>query len=187
MSAKSALIVLAALAAIASIPVRADDLATPPAMLSGIYGRGADTNEFGFQYLWKPSCDCAIFRKLNLEPLWGVSVAYWQGLQPNNAYPYLWDFGGHGYLRYVWHPDLAFAPFVEIGLGVHALTENRINNNRELGTWFQFGSRVGVGVAFDPKRHTEVVGFIEHISNARIAEPNDGITFLGAEFRFALP
>jgi hypothetical protein len=32
----------------------------------------------------------------------------------------------------------------------------------------------------------EIVAFIERVSNARIATPNDGITYGGAEVRFKL-
>ena len=74
----------------------------------------------------------------------------------------------------------------EIALGVHLLSHTKFNTNRDFGTVFQFGSRAGIGAAFDAARRYEVVLYIEHISNASLASPNDGITFKGIEFRVGL-
>lgn len=96
--------------------------------------------------------------------------------------------GAHGLLRHDWHPgEITFSPFVEGGFGVHALSESRINNQRDFGTRLQFGERIGVGVAFDHPRRFELIAYIEHVSNARLAYPNDGITFRGIEIRAAFP
>jgi hypothetical protein len=181
------LVLAAACAFVVAGPAAADPSAGPP-LLSPYYARGANTNVYGLQYLWRPSCQCEFFTRYRLEPRLGLNVAYWDGQQPDNAHPSLWDFGAHGYLQHFWHPaNVAFEPYVEVGLGVHALSHTRINNNREFGTWFQFGSRIGLGLAFDTARRIEVQAFIEHISNASLASPNDGITLKGVELRVAFP
>ena len=170
-----------------SAPAIAADAPSQPAQVSGYWGRGANTNVYGAEYLWRPRCECEFLKRHNLEPRLAVNVSYWEGLQPDNAHPSLWDFGTHGYLRYFWHPTGPVEPFVELGLGIHALTEDRINNNREFGTWFQLGSRIGGGFAFDAGRRVEVLAYIEHISNAHLASPNDGITIKGVQLRVAIP
>jgi hypothetical protein len=97
--------VFAASAAIAA------DTAPALAFAAPYYARGANTNVYGVEYVWKPSCECAFFSRYGLEPRWGVNVAYWDGQQPDNQHPSLWDLGAHGYLRYFWHPDASFEPY----------------------------------------------------------------------------
>jgi hypothetical protein len=179
---------LAAAAAVAvAPPATAADSAAQAPLASAYYGRGADTNVYGVEGVFRQPCACEFLTRHGLEPRLAVNVAYWDGQQPDNAHPSLWDFGAHGYLRYFWHPPIAAQPFVEVGLGVHALTRDQINNNREFGTWFQFGSRIGGGFAFDAAHHVELLAYIEHISNASLASPNDGITIKGIQLRVALP
>jgi len=187
MSKRFALLLAGILATGFSLDAAAENSASDRTMASIYYGRGADTNGYGLQGLWRWPCECAWLTQHGLEPLIGVNVAYWDGQQPDNPYPHLWDFGAHGYLRYFWHPNTSFDPMVEVGLGIHALTEQHLNTNRDFGTWFQFGSRIGAGFAFNTPRRVEVVAFIEHISNAKLAQPNDGITFRGIEIRVAFP
>jgi opacity protein-like surface antigen len=177
----------ATLAALIAGPAVAAETAPEPAFVAPYYARGANTNVYGLQYLWKPTCECEWLKRHRLEPRLGVNFSYWDGQQPDNQHPSLWEFGTHGYLRHFWHPDAGFEPYVELGLGIHALTHTRINNNREFGTWFQFGSRIGLGLAFDAGRRWELQAFLEHISNASLASPNDGITLKGIELRVALP
>ena len=57
----------------------------------------------------------------------------------------------------------------------HILTSTSIGN-RNLGTSYLFGSDVGVGYRFDRKGF-EIGYRFQHISNAGIKEPNDGINF----------
>jgi Lipid A 3-O-deacylase (PagL) len=175
----------AAAFAVATAATAAESASQP--LASAYYGRGANTNVYGVEWMFRQPCACEFLTRHNLEPRLAVNVAYWDGQQPDNAHPSLWDFGAHGYFRYFWHPPIAAAPFVEVGLGVHALTRDQINNNREFGTWFQFGSRIGGGFAFDASRRTELLAYIEHISNASLASPNDGITIKGIQVRVALP
>lgn len=185
---RPALRILAALAIAAPATAAAGDADTAPAFIAPYYARGANTDVYALQYLWRPSCECGFFTRYGLEPRWGVNASYWDGQQPDNRHPSLWELGAHGYLRHFWHPaNAGFEPYVEAGLGVHALTQTAINNNREFGTRFQFGSRIGFGFAFDTARRIEVQAFIEHISNASLASPNDGITLKGIELRVALP
>ena len=167
-------------------PLHAQGSETDPGMGTFFYARGADSNSYGLRYFFKPPCECEFLTRYNLDPRLGVSVAYWQGLQPDNPHPTMWDVGGHGFLRYFWHPDLPFQPFAEVALGIHLLSSTQFNTNRDFGTHFQFGSRAGIGAALDAARRYEVVLYIEHISNASLASPNDGITFKGIEFRMAL-
>jgi hypothetical protein len=78
-------------------------------------------------------------------------------------------------------------PFVELGVGVHLLSHTRINNDRNLATAFQFGENAGTGIAFGEHRRFEFGVYVQHESNARIKQPNNGLTYFGAVLRMALP
>ena len=84
--------------------------------------------------------------------------------------------------------DLGFTPvfrlrsgvsrfYFEGGIGGHFLSKTRINNGRALGSSFQFGDHVGFGWNFGDKDHYELGYRFQHLSNADLADPNDGINF----------
>ncbi len=72
--------------------------------------------------------------------------------------------------------------YVEGGAGIHLLSHTRIDE-RVFSTSFQFGELLGAGVNFGDREQYSIGVRIQHISNGRIKEPNDGITF--GEIRFA--
>ncbi len=78
-------------------------------------------------------------------------------------------------------------PYVEAGVGVHLLSHTRINNDRVLSTAFQFGENAGAGIAFGEHHRFEFGVYVQHESNARIKEPNNGLTYLGGVLRVAFP
>ena len=82
--------------------------------------------------------------------------------------------------------DSAVSPFIELGTGVQLVSKTTINANRFLGGAFQFGSRIGAGVAWGAPRRYEVLTFLEHVSNADISHPNDGATYIAIQFRVGL-
>ena len=77
--------------------------------------------------------------------------------------------------------------FVDGGVGVNLLTATRINDQRVFSTAFQFGEQIGAGVAFGPGGRHELAAYLQHVSNARIKEPNCGLTYTGVTLRVALP
>ena len=68
----------------------------------------------------------------------------------------------------------AWSSFAELGVGVHLLSETRIAD-LDLSSNLQFGSLIGFGVSFGEMRRFELGYRFQHISNAGIEEPNDGI------------
>ena len=76
------------------------------------------------------------------------------------------------------------AVYAEIGVGVHLLSATRINEQREFGSALQFGEQGGAGFIFGAGRY-ELGVYVQHISNGRIKEPNDGITYVAGVLRAA--
>lgn len=67
--------------------------------------------------------------------------------------------------------------YVEIGAGVHYLSET-VLANRQFGSNWQFGERLAVGSL--PAGRIGWRVWLEHVSNGGFATSNNGVTFLGA-------
>lgn len=66
------------------------------------------------------------------------------------------------------------SPFAEAGIGTHLLSETRLADQK-FSTLFQFGSLIGLGVGFGKHGQYELSYRFQHISNADIKTPNDGL------------
>ncbi len=79
-------------------------------------------------------------------------------------------------LRVEW-PRGDHMTFVDAGIGGHLLSHTSLQGGPNFGTAFQFGEWIGTGLRFGPGMAYEVGLRVEHLSNADIKLPNDGITF----------
>jgi hypothetical protein len=66
------------------------------------------------------------------------------------------------------------SPFVDAGIGAHLLTETSLAD-KGYSTAFQFGSLIGIGLGFGKHGQYELGYRFQHISNAGIKSPNDGL------------
>ena len=66
------------------------------------------------------------------------------------------------------------SPFAEAGIGLHLLSETRLGN-RAFSTAMQFGTLVGFGLGFGEHGQYELSYRFQHISNADIKRPNNGM------------
>jgi hypothetical protein len=66
------------------------------------------------------------------------------------------------------------SPFAEAGIGAHLLSDTRIGN-RDLGSAFQFGSLISLGVGFGERGQYELAYRFQHLGNTGIKQPNDGL------------
>jgi hypothetical protein len=105
---------------------------------------------------------------------WDASLAYMKSNLNSNSD--LYDFSLTPMLRLQRYPDISsgVAPFSEVGLGGHLLTDKEIGD-RDLATNFQFGSQLGVGLGFGDKARYELAYRYQHLTNASIKQPNDGL------------
>ena len=74
----------------------------------------------------------------------------------------------------IWRRQSGFG-YVEGGIGAYLLSRTVNNDQNQLPTSFQFGSHIGAGVFVDK---VSVGVAVQHLSNARIKQPNGGINFL---------
>lgn len=71
-------------------------------------------------------------------------------------------------------PGSLARPYVDLGLGVHYLTENRIEG-KELGRQWLAGSNVGIGLVLGKSERLDVGLRVRHLSNAGTSDINWGI------------
>jgi lipid A 3-O-deacylase len=67
-------------------------------------------------------------------------------------------------------------PYLEAGIGVHVLSRTQLGDKR-LSTQFQFGDHLGFGYRFGARSAWDLGYRFQHLSNANIKKPNDGINF----------
>jgi len=66
------------------------------------------------------------------------------------------------------------SPYAEAGIGPHLITETRLGHQK-YSTAFQFGSLIGAGIGFGERGQYQLGYRFQHISNANIKKPNDGM------------
>ncbi len=71
---------------------------------------------------------------------------------------------------------LGLRPFMEMGIGIHYLTDKRFST-KDFSTRFQFGDHIGVGVLFGRGQKIRLAYQFQHLSNAGLKNPNPGINF----------
>ncbi|MEX0959251.1 MAG: acyloxyacyl hydrolase [Burkholderiales bacterium] len=88
--------------------------------------------------------------------------------------------------RYVRPRNQSTDWYFEAGAGAYLLSDTVGNYRTTLPSAFQFGSHIGAGLAFGQHRQYEVGIALQHLSNARIKQPNRGIDFVQMFFSWRL-
>ncbi len=106
---------------------------------------------------------------------WDLAVArwHWRNAQPGQI-DTLYEIGLVPVFRL--QPAGLEGVYVEAGIGMHLLSQTSFGE-RGFSTTFQFGNLAGAGYRFGRQRAFELGYRYQHISNADIEKPNDGINF----------
>lgn len=145
------------------------------------YGEDVRIQSLDLDFDWCRTCRLAAPEHTSLA--WEFTAQAMQGHRPREANDNLFALGAMPLLRYGW-PNRDGWVFVEDGIGVHLLSRTRLYNERELSTGFQFGELLGVGLRFCRQNACETGIRLQHMSNADIKTPNDGVTFVAIRFAF---
>jgi lipid A 3-O-deacylase len=114
---------------------------------------------------------------LTITGNWDLSAAYWStNGDTRNRHKKLGSFAVAPVLRIGVDPHLDWivAPFMDFSVGL-ALHTNTHLGNHNLGSFFAFQDKLGIGLAFGKKQAFSLSYHYLHYSNARIFPPNDGI------------
>ncbi|MBS0326059.1 MAG: acyloxyacyl hydrolase [Proteobacteria bacterium] len=122
--------------------------------------------ETASRLVWGVEADAMNIHSRRGKPLGAADIAA-IGVTPN--------------LRVEW-PRRDMAPYAGIGVGAHLLSHTQLRGGPSLGTAFQFGEWLEAGLRLGTRRSFEVGLRLEHMSNADIKLPNDGLTFVAVRF-----
>jgi hypothetical protein len=108
---------------------------------------------------------------------WETSFGYWDNNSLAKTHDRIFDFGVTPVLRFQQSNISSLSPYAELGVGFHLLSHTSISTQRQFGSAFQFGDHVGAGVRFGNKGKYDIGYRYQHLSNAGIKQPNQGINF----------
>ena len=125
-------------------------------------------------------------RKARLQVYVLGRLGYWTSLEDHPLQRYLIDASAMPVLRIeqVRANGKSPALYFELGVGFHLLSHTRLNSDRIFSTLFQFGEFIGPGILFGDRGQYQLGLRVEHISNAGIQNPNDGLTYGSAVFQY---
>lgn len=162
----------------------------PPPLLTATYGYGQGVAVYGVGALWHLPWGAETLTRHGLDLRLGVDLMRLQGDTQATGNHFLWNGNVTPYLR--WHPAEGpwHSTFVAAGVGIQLLSDSTLSGSsgyaHNFGMRLQFGERIAAGVSFGPRDRYEIAPFFQHVSNAKIKEPNDGLTYWGVTIRLAL-
>ena len=115
----------------------------------------------------------------HLGGYWDLSLGYWDNrtiptLKTNDS---IADIGLTPVFRFQQDPVNGVSPYFEAAVGFHLLSATSVSTERKFGSNFQFGDHIGAGLRFGQKGQFDIGYRYQHLSNAGITEPNQGINF----------
>ncbi len=153
-------------------------LASAPAMaVDGMaveigQGDGTDMGRVAVQWDWKKPLHQGA--GWNVGGYWDLGLGYWNNDGFPNRNQEITEIGLTPVLRL--QSDSLEGLYGELGIGWHLQSHTTIGD-KTMSTAFQFGSHLGIGYRFGAKRAYDLSYRIQHLSNASIKKPNDGINF----------
>lgn len=147
--------------------------------ISLTYGKDMDDNDsklyrLGLQNKWERTWlnDGAWY----VGGYWDAELAYMESDHEDSENDNLFDLGLTPVFRMQRDATLSsgVSPYAEVGIGPHLISETRLGE-RQYSTAFQFGSLIGFGLGFGDKGQYEISYRYQHLSNADIKTPNQGM------------
>lgn len=160
--------ILASVLAAASVPV----LAVNGIAVEAGQGDGADMGRLAVQWDWKRRW--LEGQSWHVGGYWDLGVGYWRRDVRPGQNDEIAEIGLTPVFRFQQN-DLKGVYF-EAGIGFHLLSKTSLGDKR-FSTLFQFGDHLGVGYRFGDKGAFDLGYRYQHLSNASIKRPNNGINF----------
>ncbi len=145
-------------------------------------GNGADMGRVGLVWDWGKKWFAE--GDWHVGGYWDVSLGYWDAHSSAGGNNDIVDVGVTPVFRLQQNTLSGLAPYVEGGIGLRLLSATQVNADRKLGSAFQFGDHVGVGLRFGSKGQYDLGYRYQHLSNGGIKDPNQGINFNQIRFTY---
>jgi hypothetical protein len=113
----------------------------------------------------------------NLGGYWETTFGYWDNNSFGRSGDSIFDVGVTPVLRLQPNNLAGTSVYAELGVGVHLLSRTSVSPQRQFGSAFQFGDHVGAGLRFGEKGQYDIGYRYQHLSNAGIKGPNQGINY----------
>jgi len=135
-------------------------------------GNGTRLVRVAVQWDWSKSW----FRgdKWHVGGYWDAGVGYWKRDAAPGENDNLYEIGLTPVFRLQQNDFRGL--YFEGGIGAHFLSDTSLGD-KNFSTSFQFGSHLGLGYRFGAKHAFDIGYAYQHLSNASIKKPNDGIDF----------
>jgi lipid A 3-O-deacylase len=140
-------------------------------------GYAEQTNIFGIAAVWDSLSPLIERNTWRITGHIELDVMDLQGRSSNTGgYQSLGAIGVTPTAHFEW-PKEGYAPFIDVGVGINFLSHTKLQEEQQFGIAFQFGEFLGAGFHFGQSSAYEIGVRLQHMSNANIMLPNDGITF----------
>jgi hypothetical protein len=159
-------------------------LAGPAAAVDGVsfelgQGDSADMGRVGLQ--WNYDKQWLRGDRWHVGGYWDLSLGHWRRdalPAQNNS---LTEIGLTPTLRL--QQNDGSGVYAEAGIGAHLLSKTSLGSKR-FSTSFQFGNHLGFGYRFGAKNALDLGVRYQHLSNASIKQPNNGINFTQVRLQY---
>ncbi len=148
------------------------------------YGTGMATDMGRVGALWNFERKWLDSGNWLLTGYWEASLGRWRGHSSVGNNQTITDLGITPVFRLQQRTLSGIAPYAEGAIGFHLITPTYIYTNRHFSTTFQFGDHIGVGVRFGDRHQFDLGYRFQHLSNADIKKPNQGINFNQVRFAY---
>lgn len=164
------------LAMLAPTPARADLDG-----ISTVIGSGQDANMMAVGMVWDWNKQWLKSGDWSLGGYWEADVSLWQGKGDGPS-----TIAGAGFTPVFRYGPTArkVAPYLEAGIGTHVFSRVQLNDEKRMGTAFEFGDLAGVGLRFGKDLRHEIGYRFQHYSNGGISDNNGGVNFHQIRFRY---
>lgn len=126
---------------------------------------------------WKWSQKWFVTGNWHLGGYWDASLGYWDNNSAAATHSSITDIGLTPVFRFQQNNASGISPYVEAGIGFHFLSHTSVTAQRQFGSSFQFGDHLGFGLRFGSNGQYDLGYRYQHLSNAGIKQPNNGISY----------
>jgi hypothetical protein len=144
-------------------------------------GQGNNAHMGRVGLLWNTNKQWLKGDQWHVGSVWDLSVGHWTRDALPGQNDSLSEIGLTPSLRL--QQNSGSGLYAEGGVGLHLLSRTSLGSKR-FSTSFQFGNHVGIGYRFGAKGALDLGLRYQHLSNAGIKHPNNGINFTQARLQY---
>jgi hypothetical protein len=152
--------------------------------VSAEWGTGQNTRTARIGVQWSFHQSWFTEKRWHVTGFWEANAGTWQGHSAAGGNQTITDLGITPVFRLQQASPSGISPYLEGAIGFHLISPTYISNNRKFGSAFEFGDHVGLGATFGEKQQFDLGYRFQHLSNAGIKMPNQGINLSQVHFSY---